>query len=167
MTQQKIPRISYELFDEERRFAELPKQDERSSFERDRNRILHSFAFRRLAGKTQVLNHELGDFHRTRLTHSLEVAQIDKGLAIRCGADSDLIEAICLAHDLGHPPFWHAGEQVLQDMMKESGGFEQNAQSLRVVTNLEWEVVDGDDNRGLNLTRATLDGILKTLSTFD
>ena len=121
-------------------------------------RIIHSAAFRRLQGKTQVFGVRYGDFFRTRLTHSLEVAQIGKGLALRLGVDPTLVEAICLAHDIGHPPFGHYGEQVLRTSMAEHGSFEANAQNLRVLTQLE---VKSDRYVGLNLTRSVLDGLLK------
>lgn len=151
--------IRYSAHDRERLHPEEPKvADEREEFERDRARIIHSAAFRRLQGKTQVFGVRYGDFFRTRLTHSLEVAQIGKGLAFRLGVDPTLVEAICLAHDIGHPPFGHYGEQVLRVGIAEHGGFEANAQNLRVLTQLE---VKSDRYMGLNLTRSVLDGLLK------
>ena len=151
--------ISYTAHDEERLYPEEEKvADDREAFERDRGRIIHSAAFRRLQGKTQVFGVRYGDFFRTRLTHSLEVAQIGKALAVRLGADPTLVEAICLAHDIGHPPFGHYGEQVLRTRMAEHGNFEANAQNLRVLTQLE---VKSDRYTGLNLTRSVLDGLLK------
>ncbi len=140
------------------------EDDERSDFEIDRARIIHSAAFRRLQGKTQVFVSGSGDFFRTRLTHSLEAAQIGKGLALRLGAHPDLVETSCLAHDLGHPPFGHAGEAVLGDCMRQYGGFEGNAQNLRLICRLSTKFADKD---GLNLTRATLDSILKYKYAFE
>lgn len=152
-------RIQYSEADTERLVVEdLRPEDERSDFERDRSRIIHSAAFRRLQGKTQVFGLGGSDYFRTRLTHSLETAQIGKGVALRLGADPDLVEAACLAHDIGHPPFGHAGEATLQDKMKDSGGFEGNAQNLRVLHRLE---IRSTRYTGLNLTRATLDAVLK------
>lgn len=133
-------------------------EEERGEFEIDRARIIHSAAFRRLQGKTQVFVSGSGDFFRTRLTHSLEAAQIGKGLALRLGANSELVEACCLAHDLGHPPFGHTGETALARCMARQGGFEGNAQNVRILTYLSTKFADRD---GLNLTRATLDGTLK------
>lgn len=133
----------------------------RSPFQRDRDRIVHSTAFRRLEYKTQVfINHE-GDLFRTRLTHSLEVAQIGRAIARRLGADEDLTEAICLAHDLGHTPFGHAGQDALHACMQAHGGFEHNLQSLRVVDELEERYAAFN---GLNLTFETREGILKHCS---
>jgi dGTPase len=130
----------------------------RSCFQRDRDRIIHSAAFRRLEYKTQVfVNHE-GDFFRTRLTHSLEVSQIARSICRTLGLNEDLAEALALAHDLGHPPFGHAGEDALKEMMAPYGGFDHNAQSLRVVTRLEQRYAEFD---GLNLTWETLEGIVK------
>ncbi|MCC7017675.1 MAG: deoxyguanosinetriphosphate triphosphohydrolase [Rhodospirillales bacterium] len=135
-----------------------PESRTRDCFQRDRDRIVHSGAFRRLQYKTQVfVNHE-GDFFRTRLTHSLEVAQIARSLARNLGLNEDLTEALALAHDLGHPPFGHAGEDALQEVMKPFGGFDHNAQSLRVVTRLEERYPAFD---GLNLTWETLEGVVK------
>jgi dGTPase len=116
----------------------LAPKDKRSPFEKDRDRIIHSTAFRRLQGKTQVFGLGGSDFFRTRLTHSLETAQIGKGIAIFCGlADTDLVEAACLAHDIGHPPFGHTGEGVLKKAMENHGGFEANAQNLRILFRLK------------------------------
>jgi dGTPase len=135
--------------------------EQRSEFQRDRDRIVHSSAFRRLVYKTQVfLNHE-GDLFRTRLTHSLEVAQLGRSMARALGLNEDLVEAIALAHDLGHTPFGHAGQDALNACMQAHGGFEHNLQSLRVVDTLEERYPSFD---GLNLTFATREGILKHCS---
>ncbi len=143
-----------------RRFAETPAPT-RSDFQRDRDRIVHSTAFRRLVYKTQVfLNHE-GDLFRTRLTHSLEVAQLGRSIARSLGLNEDLVEAISLAHDLGHTPFGHAGQDALNDCMRAHGGFEHNLQSLRVVDVLEERYPAFD---GLNLCFETREGILKHCS---
>ena len=143
-----------------RRFAQPPAPT-RSEFQRDRDRIVHSTAFRRLVYKTQVfLNHE-GDLFRTRLTHSLEVAQLGRSIARSLHLNEDLVEAICLAHDLGHTPFGHAGQDALNECMKDFGGFEHNLQSLRVVDALEERY---PDYNGINLTFETREGILKHCS---
>ncbi len=143
-----------------RRHAE-PDAPTRTGFQRDRDRIVHSTAFRRLVYKTQVfLNHE-GDLFRTRLTHSLEVAQLGRSIARALHLNEDLVEAIALAHDLGHTPFGHAGQDALNECMKSHGGFEHNLQSLRVVDTLEERYPQYD---GLNLTFETREGILKHCS---
>ncbi|MEL6215353.1 MAG: dGTP triphosphohydrolase, partial [Pseudomonadota bacterium] len=143
-----------------RRFAESDPS-ERTEFQRDRDRIVHSNAFRRLMYKTQVfVNHE-GDHYRTRLTHSLEVAQIGRTVALALGLNETLTEAICLAHDLGHTPFGHAGQDALNACMQAHGGFEHNLQSLRIVDELEEKYAQFD---GLNLTFETREGILKHCS---
>jgi dGTPase len=140
------------------RFHPEPEAPTRSPWQRDRDRIIHSSAFRKLQYKTQVfVNHE-GDFYRTRLTHSIEVAQIARSVAREMLLDEDLAEALALAHDLGHPPFGHAGEEALSAAMKPFGGFDHNAQSLRVVTLLESRYAAFD---GLNLTWETLEGLAK------
>src|SRR5512138_92091 len=143
-----------------RRYPEPPPQY-RSEFQRDRDRIVHSSAFRRLVYKTQVfVNHE-GDMYRTRLTHSMEVAQIGRTIAVALGLNEVLTEAICLAHDLGHTPFGHAGQDALNTCMRDYGGFEHNLQSLRVVDELEERYASFD---GLNLTFECREGILKHCS---
>lgn len=130
----------------------------RTPYQRDRDRIIHSTAFRRLQHKTQVFLHHEGRHYRTRLTHTLEVSQIARSLSRALGLNEDLAEAIALAHDLGHPPFGHAGERVLDEKMQDFGGFDHNMQALRAVTLLENRYADHD---GLNLTWETLEGILK------
>ncbi|HYZ33428.1 MAG TPA: deoxyguanosinetriphosphate triphosphohydrolase [Crenalkalicoccus sp.] len=135
-----------------------PGGDARSPFQRDRDRIIHAAAFRRLQYKTQVFVFHEGDYFRTRLTHSLEVAQIARAIARRLRLDEDLAEALALAHDLGHPPFGHAGEEALDAQMRPYGGFDHNAQSLKVVTRLEGRYADFD---GLNLSWETLEGLAK------
>ncbi|HNU73070.1 MAG TPA: deoxyguanosinetriphosphate triphosphohydrolase [Thermodesulfobacteriota bacterium] len=163
---QRTDLASYAAKDEEsrgRRYQEDYK-DDRPAFERDRDRIIHCAAFRRLEYKTQVfVNHE-GDYYRTRLTHSLEVSQIARGIARRLGLNQELTETIALAHDLGHTPFGHSGEVVLNELMKDHGGFEHNLQSLRVVEKLE-ERYPGFD--GLNLTWETREGLAKHTTFHD
>jgi dGTPase len=140
-----------------RRYGEPPSPT-RNAFRRDCDRIIHSSAFRRLAHKTQVFVYHEGDHYRTRLTHTLEVAQIARSLARALGLDEDLAEALALAHDLGHPPFGHAGERALDEALSRFGGFDHNAQGLRIVTDLERRYAAFD---GLNLTWETLEGLVK------
>jgi dGTPase len=140
------------------RLFQEPPSKTRSAFRRDCDRVIHSTAFRRLKHKTQVFVFHEGDHYRTRLTHSLEVAQIARALARQLGLDEDLTEALALAHDLGHPPFGHAGERALDACLQAHGGFDHNAQTLRVVTSLEHRYPEFD---GLNLTWETLEGIVK------
>jgi len=130
----------------------------RSAFQRDRDRIIHSIAFRRLRHKTQVFIAPDGDHYRVRLTHSLEVAQIGRVIARALGLDEDLTEALCLAHDIGHPPFGHAGEAALSDAMRDHGGFDHNANTLRILMRLESPY---PDHEGLNLTWEVLEGLAK------
>ncbi|HVN12646.1 MAG TPA: deoxyguanosinetriphosphate triphosphohydrolase [Kineosporiaceae bacterium] len=153
----------YGAEDELRYLPEAVKRGVRGPFARDRARVVHSSALRRLAGKTQVVDPGTDDFVRNRLTHSLEVAQIGRDLALALRCDGDVVEAACLAHDLGHPPFGHTGEAVLDAFAADVGGFEGNAQTLRVLTRLEPKVVDPVTGApgGLNLTRAVLDACAK------
>ncbi|MCC6801348.1 MAG: deoxyguanosinetriphosphate triphosphohydrolase [Anaerolineae bacterium] len=136
----------------------------RTAFQRDRDRITHSAAFRRLEYKTQVFANDEGDYYRTRLTHTLEVTQIARTIARALGVNEDLVEAICLAHDLGHPPFGHAGEDTLDELVKEQGGFNHNHQSYRVVTQLERRYPQFP---GLNLTLETLRGLAKHETSYN
>jgi dGTPase len=166
----------YTDFDFERLKPSVREGDYRTHFQIDRDRIIHSSEFRRLQGKTQVFLPGEYDFYRTRLTHSIEVAQIGRAL---CNfllskekdllneeyfIDEDLVESICLAHDLGHPPFGHSGERMLNFLMKKYGGYEGNAQTLRMITEIFYR--DDDHHRGMNPTRAFIDGILKYKATY-
>lgn len=141
-----------------------PESETRTAFGRDRDRIIHTTAFRRLEYKTQVFVFHEGDHYRTRLTHTLEVAQLGRSLARGLGGNQDLTEAICLAHDLGHPPFGHAGEHALNALMANDGGFNHNTQSYRIVTQLEHRY---PEFKGLNLTYETREGMIKHETAYD
>lgn len=154
---ERAPYASQPALSRGRRFAE-PESPARNVFRRDCDRVIHSTAFRRLKHKTQVFIVHEGDHYRTRLTHTLEVTQIARSLARALGLDEDLAEALALAHDLGHPPFGHAGEHALDGCLAEFGGFDHNAQTLRIVTRLERRYAPFD---GLNLTAETLEGLIK------
>ena len=136
----------------------------RTEYQRDRDRIIHTTAFRRLEYKTQVFENNEGDYYRTRLTHSLEVAQVGRTIARALAANEDLVEAICLAHDLGHPPFGHTGERVLNSLLINHGGFDHNKQSIRILTDIECRY---PNFRGLNLTWEVREGIVKHETEYD
>ena len=146
-----------------RRVAE-EEPAQRSVYQRDRDRIIHTTAFRRLEYKTQVFVNTEGDHYRTRLTHSIEVAQVGRSLARALRANEDLTEAICLAHDLGHPPFGHTGEQTLNSLMQDFGGFDHQRQTMRILDQLEKRYVAFD---GLNLTYEVREGIVKHDTDYD
>ena len=153
---------SYDEHAQARLVFEPAKRPGRTAFERDRARILHSAALRRLSAKTQVLRAGANDFVRNRLTHSLEVAQVARELGKALGCDPDIVDSAALSHDLGHPPFGHNGEAVLNEIAADFGGFEGNAQTLRLLTRLEAKTFDAQGSpAGLNLTRATLDACIK------
>ncbi len=141
-----------------------PEAPYRTAFQRDRERVLHTTAFRRLQGKTQVFVVTEGDYYRTRITHTMEVAQIGRTVARALGANEDLVEGICLAHDLGHPPFGHSGERVLDDLMREHGGFDHNERSFQIITQLERRYPEFP---GLNLTYEFREGIVKHETEYD
>ena len=158
----------YDASDEERWALEPPKSSSRTAFQRDRARLIHSSALRRLGAKTQILVAGTDDFARTRLTHTLEVAQIGRQIGSSLGCDPDVVDCACLAHDLGHPPFGHNGERALAEIARDIGGFEGNAQTLRLLTRLEPKVMFPDGrSAGVNLTRAALDAAVKYPWTLD
>ncbi len=153
-----MEKAKYAVWESRGRCNEQPDSDDRSPWQRDRDRVVHCSAFRKLQYKTQVFVTREGDFYRTRLTHSLEVAQVARSIARALGLDEDLTECLALAHDLGHPPFGHAGEAGLNEALKDFGGFDHNDQSFRVVTQLEQRYAAFD---GLNLSWEALEGLAK------
>ncbi len=163
---EKVALASYAVASAESRGREHPEEEHayRTAFQRDRDRIIHTTAFRRMEYKTQVFVYAEGDHYRNRLTHSIEVAQIGRTLARSLGSNEDLVEAICLAHDLGHSPFGHIGEATLNHMMAEEGGFDHQRQTLRVVTLLENRYPDFP---GLNLTYEVREGLVKHDTDYD
>ena len=146
------------VFQSKGRLFKESKNQFRSEFQRDRDRIIHSSAFRRLKHKTQVFVNTVDDHYRTRITHSIEVSQIARSISNYLGLNDDLVETLSLAHDLGHPPFGHAGEDMLNECMENYGGFDHNIQTLRIVMNLDKKYLNFN---GLNLTIDTLDGLIK------
>lgn len=163
---EKLVLPSYAVKSADSRGREYPEEEQpyRTAFQRDRERVLHTTAFRRLEYKTQVFVNFEGDYYRTRLTHSLEVSQIGRSIARAIGANEDLVEGICLAHDIGHPPFGHAGESILNRLMQDHGGYDHNKQSLRIVTELERRYPQWP---GLNLTYEMREGIVKHETEYD
>lgn len=156
------PLTGYTTYDEQRWAPEPPKSASRTEFERDRARLIHSSALRRLGAKSQILVAGTDDFVRTRLTHTLEVAQIGRQIAQMLGCNPDVVDCACLAHDLGHPPFGHNGERALAQLAQSIGGFEGNAQTLRIITRLEPKIFFADGrSAGVNLTRAAIDASVK------
>jgi len=159
-----MTRATYACHPEDSRGRLYPEEEStfRSCFQRDRDRIIHASAFRRLKHKTQVFIEHEGDYFRTRLTHSIEVAQVARTMAGVLHLNTELCEAVALAHDLGHPPFGHTGEEALDALMAPHGGFDHNAQALKIVTSLERHYAEWD---GLNLTWEALEGIAPTTIT--
>lgn len=158
--------VPYAMRSAHSRGRQVPEDEHgyRTAYQRDRDRVIHTTAFRRLEYKTQVFVYSEGDHYRNRLTHSVEVAQIGRTLARALGCNEDLTEAICLAHDLGHPPFGHVGEATLNDLMHENDGFDHQRQTFRILTDLE---VRYPDHRGLNLTYEVLEGVVKHDTDYD
>ena len=166
LERERLTLAPYATFAAETRGRRYPEEEStyRGPYQKDRDRVLHTTAFRRLEYKTQVFVNYEGDYYRTRLTHTLEVAQVARSIAVALGLNETLAETIALAHDLGHPPFGHAGERILNGLMREHGGYEHNRQSLRIVTQLENRY---EGFPGLNLTWETLEGIVKHETLYD